>query len=625
MATWRFRKHLPGEPVRNPIQGEFFSTEAIANAAEALVREGIQNSLDARLGDDPVTVRIYVSGASGSLTRADISDFAQNLWPHVGASRNGLSTPPRESESCPFLCFEDFGTTGLNGSPEEAYLDDGDKNGFYTFFRAEGLSQKDTKDLGRWGVGKTVFPRASRAGVFFGSTVRSDDGQRLLMGRGTLKFHRTADGEHFTSDGYFGQHRSGVTFPLTDAGRLDLFASRFRLKRATESGLSIVVPWCEPDIDFDQLALATVRGYFVPILKGELHVQIDSPERSIELNATTLVESLATLTGDIADLAAWIDLTKIALGYGASDHLQVSGPPAGAHKWQKDLLSPALAATIRQCLGEGHTVPIRVPVNVRPHGGTPTASFFDVYLKRDERYDDGRALFVREGIIVSDVRSSRTRKIRALVIVQDDPLATLLGDSENPAHTQWQKDSSNFKGKYVYGPSYIEFVTSAPSRLVRFITEDDTERNMILAREFFSILQQDAPPITEIRSTTRPGGRPPSPVTPRPRQPQLVRIAKIEGGFALRPGDADATGCEFTLRAAYDVRRGNPFAKYSEEDFQVGTGDIEVSEQFGIELVRTEQNLMRVRVTAPEFSLKITGFDENRDLVVRATENRNEA
>jgi len=34
------------------------------------------------------------------------------------------------------------------------------------------------------------------------------------------------------------------------------------------------------------------------------------------------------------------------------------------------------------------------------------------------------------------------------------------------------------KDKYVYGPSYIELVTSAVSRIVKFAFEDDVERNL---------------------------------------------------------------------------------------------------------------------------------------------------
>jgi hypothetical protein len=44
--NWFYRIKAPDEKVRDPIQGEFFATEAIKNPADALVREAIQNALD---------------------------------------------------------------------------------------------------------------------------------------------------------------------------------------------------------------------------------------------------------------------------------------------------------------------------------------------------------------------------------------------------------------------------------------------------------------------------------------------------------------------------------------------------------------------------------------------------
>jgi hypothetical protein len=57
--NWHFRPLEVGETTREPIQGEFFSTEAIRNPTEALVREGIQNSLDAGT-ESPIKVRLFL-------------------------------------------------------------------------------------------------------------------------------------------------------------------------------------------------------------------------------------------------------------------------------------------------------------------------------------------------------------------------------------------------------------------------------------------------------------------------------------------------------------------------------------------------------------------------------------
>ena len=67
--TWRFNTMRPSDKAREPIQGEFFATDAISNPGEALVREGIQNSLDARLNGEKVMVRIRVSRIDAAVAR----------------------------------------------------------------------------------------------------------------------------------------------------------------------------------------------------------------------------------------------------------------------------------------------------------------------------------------------------------------------------------------------------------------------------------------------------------------------------------------------------------------------------------------------------------------------------
>ncbi len=115
--SWKFYQQQPTDPIHNPISGEFFSTEAVRNVAESLVRESIQNSLDARLekpdgSREIARVRIYLSEASGALPSSRAQRWFGSLWPHVEAPSNGLRDHPRNSESCPFLVFEDFGTSG---------------------------------------------------------------------------------------------------------------------------------------------------------------------------------------------------------------------------------------------------------------------------------------------------------------------------------------------------------------------------------------------------------------------------------------------------------------------------------------------------------------------------------
>ncbi|MFH0907951.1 MAG: hypothetical protein V1929_04245 [bacterium] len=68
MAGWHFLQKRPGDTARNPVTAEYFDEEAIERPAQVLVRETIQNSLDARANGDAVTVRFFVSGEEGALS-----------------------------------------------------------------------------------------------------------------------------------------------------------------------------------------------------------------------------------------------------------------------------------------------------------------------------------------------------------------------------------------------------------------------------------------------------------------------------------------------------------------------------------------------------------------------------
>jgi hypothetical protein len=68
--------------------------------------------------------------------------------------------------------------------------------------------------------------------------------------------------------------------------------------------------------------------------------------------------------------------------------------------------------------------------------------------------------------------------------------------------------------------------------------------------------------------------------------------------------------------AAYEVRRGNPFALYQSLDFEMGRAPI-VAETVGAEIVRQERNGIVIRIDDPAFQLVVKGFDARRDVRVK--------
>src|SRR6266571_5018076 len=184
---WSFSKMRRDEMNIDPVLKEFFRS---AELAENLVRESIQNSLDARGEDqDHVRVRFAFSSPKREILPRESEKYIQGLWPHLQAV--SPDDVPAEDEPMKFITIEDFGTRGLRGDPRQ--YDDSQKsvlkNDFFYFWRNYGRSSKHETQLGRWGVGKTVFAESSRASSFFGLTVRDDDHKHLLMGQSVLKTH----------------------------------------------------------------------------------------------------------------------------------------------------------------------------------------------------------------------------------------------------------------------------------------------------------------------------------------------------------------------------------------------------------------------------------------------------
>lgn len=620
---WTFRERARGEKIRNPIQGEFFATDAIRDPAQALVRESIQNSLDASTHDGPVRMRFFLCRDNDALKPSRIADYFSGSWEHYRAPGNGLREPPTRQTSCDFLTIEDFGTKGLTGDVDQDQETPGVVNPFFLFFRAEGLSAKAGMELGRWGIGKFVFPRSSMASTHFGVTVRHDDKRRLLMGAATLKAH-TVNSTQYTPDGLFGMKPDeGFVRPIADPRMIDAFSEVFGITRRSEPGLSVVVPFLDREIAFASILRAVVCDYFVPVVRGHLEVEVATPTEKVILTTDTFDEVLAKRGAEIGDDALRLaSLARWASVEGAGQCIKLAMPEAGlAARWSEALVPEPSREEIRIALETRKRVAVRAFVIVREKGKEARTSHFDMYVEADE-LANGSPLFVREGIVISDARGKRSRGMRSLVLIEDRPLASLLGDSENPAHTQWQKESSNFRHKYTYGPGVIEFVTQSVQQLLAIVNRSSDKPDPSLTIDFFSI-PCDSEDETGKTIPSRPR-RSHGPETPAPRvdvetRPTRVRISKHVDGFNVGPGSAPPDlPYLLEVRCAYETRAGNPIRKWHPADFDVCEKPISVVCQGAVRVARMKGNSIMLAVTGAEYGLSVRGFDAARDLYVRA-------
>ncbi|HMK44355.1 MAG TPA: hypothetical protein VK445_09480, partial [Dissulfurispiraceae bacterium] len=160
-----------GEMNADPIASEFFSVDHLESIADALVREVIQNALDAGLPGTPVLVRFRVVTKNSS-DRELFDRYFATLMTHLASEKNELSALPQPDDPMGLLIVEDYGTRGLEGdfTIDSDLEEEGQKNDFFYFWRNVGRSVKTVGDRGRWGLGKTVFQAASRIHSFLGLT-----------------------------------------------------------------------------------------------------------------------------------------------------------------------------------------------------------------------------------------------------------------------------------------------------------------------------------------------------------------------------------------------------------------------------------------------------------------------
>lgn len=623
MGEWHFKPKAPGDTIREPIHGEFFATDAISDPGMALIREGIQNSLDAARDGETVRVRVLVSGDQFAAPSNKAARFLAGARPHLDAQGNGLHRDdiPDWAAPCAFVVFEDFGTKGLEGDPGEAFRAPGPHaNHFYHYFRAEGQTDKGSSQRGSWGVGKHVFWRASRVSTVLALTVRASDSRRLLMGKSVLKCHWV--GDKYCQDGYFGVRsgsRENLVMPIADALTEDAFRSTFRLTRTHEPGLSAVVLWPDAEITHETLLRSVVHDYFHPILRGQLQVVLEAPGTKTSLDGNSLLPEVRRLGGTLAEeLEPLLELADWARTLPDGEQRAIGMPdPARAWKWDKELFPADVVSYLRARFEKLERVAVRVPVTVRKKDEPARESFYDVFLVRDLSDSAGRPTFIREGVIVPRVDAPRTRGVRALVVADDEAIASFLRDAENPSHTEWQHDGSNFRGKYRSGRGDLTFVKRSVLEIVRVLSETETKEDRTLLADFFSLPAEDAFRGRQPKPGDEDGQGPAPPIRSKGVSSPF-RVQKIQGGFCILPDDPSALPRILDIRAAYDVRKGNPLKRYRTSDFRVEEPPIRFDPPSkGVEILEFRENRILLEVLDPQFSMHLTGFDRRRDLYVR--------
>ena len=644
MSEWVFAK-LSGAAVRrDPQETELFKTEDAGEGeyagTDALVREVIQNSMDAGTGDGPVRVRFALHGNDSLPDPGRIASYFRRLQPGLmyrDISFNGAGEPQLPHG---FLVCEDFGTRGLGGDPYRATDPPDQTKGedFFWFWRNIGRSGKTGDDLGRWGLGKTVYRAASRVGCMLGMTVRHSDGKQLLMGQAVLRIHKH-DGTEYAPEGFWcrGCNETETPLPIDDEASLAQFASEWKLARKDEPGLSVVVPYVADELKAESILRLAAVNFFLPIVQKRLVVEIagdglpgGQAEYRVDDQTIESVCKKLNWTGKARqklNAAPPVEFAKKCLAptteviptrlLGESRVPSISEEAFDTRTLQK----------LRQRFADEELVAIRVQSALPKKAGGHEIGELNVFLQRTAVNDRFESYYVREGMTITRLNSKLSmRGTRALVTVDPGPLASLLGDTEGPSHVSW--DTSNderpnrvwktWKGR-------VKFFAKIVDSLVELLTPPPDKADFDLLSDFFSIEQLESP---QRKRKPKPEGERTRDFDPPDPSPRWYRMQGKGGGFQICDSSQLPTPVGATLRVsvAYDMPSGNPMKHWSKFDFNFRDKASHIKFKLrGLNARATSGNVIEIKVEDEDFDLVATGFDIHRDLIVRIDEVQEEA
>lgn len=636
VAEWRFEPKRRSQKSRDPMQASFFTNASIDDDTHALVREAIQNSLDAKSDSNPETpVRVRFSIGSHSAESGVMSRYlSDDAWLHFNAEDCGLTSPPAPYDECRFLVYEDFNTDGLIG--DEHVFEAQPKNSFYYFMRAEGQSGKEVGERGRHGIGKYVFPYTSGIRAFIAITVRSSDRRCLIAGQCVLKSHHVGE-KRFTPDGWWGSFEQDgeddyFQMPVEDQALFQQLKKDFGLVREIEqSGLSLVMPYIQAEVSSEKLVEHVIHEYFWPILNDQLVVEIVEEGRTRTVDRDTIHNNLGDWLPQqqLEKVFPYITLAAKSLGGGEYPVFMLSLPDKPSMpKWDKDYLNGEKATAIHQELSKMDAIiRVRCPLYVQQSDSSQSSiSHFDIYLAKDVDDVARKPLFIREGIKIPEDRVPPVRGYASIVVIEPGELATLLGDSENPAHTEWEKNAAKFRNKYRWGPTTIDFVRLSVGKFFSLMSQEDNEEDATILSDIFYLdlpeNEEEVPESRKRKESVKPGRENVPPIEPiEPSSPRTYRLTKSQNGFVVKgpinPLDGNR---KYKITVAYDfsgASKARAMKSYHKNDFDLSAGK-SVSKPIteNINDILISGNAMEFIASSNDFRIEVNGFDSNRDIIV---------
>lgn len=216
---------------------------------DLLVREAIQNSSDASLGEPDDNFKVNFT--TGYFAPRDFNSFMTDLDVRLNEMFPGTSAD--------FLEIRDTKTSGLTGHIRKADITDDDHGNFFKLIFDTGKRQTQAGAGGNWGFGKSVYYRVGIGIVVFYSRVKVGENyeSRLIITLVEDESKKNPDGSDATmlhklnkravGKAWWGIKDGEDFLPITDQEFIDAVLEVFKLQpfKDNETGTSIIIPYID--------------------------------------------------------------------------------------------------------------------------------------------------------------------------------------------------------------------------------------------------------------------------------------------------------------------------------------------------------------------------------------------
>lgn len=612
---WNFIPTQKGGVNADASNDNFFMHEA-GTVVDNLVRENIQNALDAQAGQRAVKVRFALHKVPNESTKL-IEDLLQHpdhsVMGHYRKAVEEKEGEPNEVtlSKATFLIIEDFNTRGLTGN-----LKSSEEGGFAMFWRNTGISDKSRGGNrgGSFGIGKVVNPMASKINTFFGVTVRETDNETegagpFLMGQTMLRTHKYGN-KRYQPYALFGEIRNDFEMPVDNSEYITKFNKASGITRnPNEAGFSLAIPFPKEEFDQESIIKAVVTHYLYPIAEGRLVVEAAMEGNPVTVDAISLGPLAASIS---KQLESEVEFAKAIIAHRAAGYKAIAANLVEIENYRlpisQELFDQAKLADARARYERGDLVAIEVPIQT----SRKTEKFLEessimLYFRKGQTPSTH---YIRGGISIHEnPRIPGHIKCQGLLLADDGEIAELLRKSEGPAHAVWVQRNSQAVPIYEKATDAVGFVRSLLPGIAAMLENDSVDEDVdILADDFPDNDSAGAKDLDDdVDEEERELAKSPDFVSVSRRVNGEVVITK---GPALDDPSHHGKICEISVQYLSAMRG----AKWTPFDFDLARLSIEAT---GTKIRMAKGNKLQIILTN-DFKIVVPKLDKRKDVKVGA-------